>query len=213
MRIRADRRLSGVLLTGAAVSGAAALALASSDEPAPKPPPAAAAVSPAQLEQAAAPIRRVRTVIVHKREPLPVRLQVPSIGVDAPLIRLGLDARGALEVPQRWEQAGWFGRSARPGEHGSAVIAGHVDSTAGPAVFYRLGALRRGAAIRVRRRDGSTIRFRVHRVERWPKDHFPTAKVYGATRRPTLRLITCGGAFDAGSGHYTDNTIVFARRA
>jgi sortase (surface protein transpeptidase) len=135
---------------------------------------------------------------------------VPSIGVDASLVRLGLDARGALEVPARWEQAGWFSHGARPGERGTAVIAGHVDSTSGPAVFYKLGALRKGATIRVRRRDGSTIAFRVHRVERWPKDRFPTAKVYGATKHPSLRLVTCGGAFNAGSGHYTDNTIVFA---
>jgi sortase (surface protein transpeptidase) len=150
---------------------------------------------------------------VAHREPLPVRVQVPAIGVDASLVRLGLDASGALEVPRRPEQAGWFGRTARPGERGAAVIAGHVDSASGPAVFYRLGALQPGQTIRIRRRDRSSISFRIRRVERWPKDRFPTARVYRATRRPTLRLITCGGAFDARSGHYVDNTIVFASRA
>jgi sortase (surface protein transpeptidase) len=150
--------------------------------------------------------------VVRHREPLPVRLQVPAAGIDAPLVRLGLDERGALEVPQRPEQAGWFGRGARPGERGAAVIAGHVDSAVGPAAFYRLGALHPGDAIRVHRRDGSAVGFRVRRVERWPKARFPTARVYGATQRPSLRLITCGGAFDAASGHYVDNTIVFAVR-
>jgi sortase (surface protein transpeptidase) len=144
---------------------------------------------------------------------LPARVRIPAIGVDAPVIRLGLDRNGALEVPTRWGDAGWYVHSPRPGAPGPAVIAGHVDSTSGPAVFYRLGALHRGASIRVVRADGTTARFRVQRVERWPKAHFPTRRVYGDTRRPTLRLITCGGAFDSGTGHYTDNTIVFAARS
>jgi hypothetical protein len=87
-----------------------------------------------------------------------------------------------------------------------------VDSAVGPAVFYRLGALHRGDAIRVRRRDGSAVVFRVRRVERWPKARFPTARVYGATPRPSLRLVTCGGALDPAAGHSVDNTIVFADR-
>jgi sortase (surface protein transpeptidase) len=141
-----------------------------------------------------------------------VRVRIPSIGVDARLVRLGLDTGGALAVPRRWEDAGWFTGAARPGERGAAVIAGHVDSTSGPAVFYRLGALRAGAVVTIARRDGSAVRFRVRRVERWPKRRFPTRRVYGPTRRPALRLVTCGGAFDRASGHYVDNTIVFATR-
>jgi sortase (surface protein transpeptidase) len=212
MNPRAGRPLSRALLCGATVTGVAAVVVAAR-EPVPVPPPPAPAVSPARVEAlVTAPKAHPRPLVVRHREPLPVRLQVPAIGIDAPLVRLGLDERGALEVPQRPEQAGWFGRDARPGERGAAVIAGHVDSAVGPAVFYRLGALHRGDAIRVRRRDGSTVAFRVQRVERWPKARFPTARVYGATRRPSLRLVTCGGAFDAGSGHYVDNTIVFAAR-
>jgi sortase (surface protein transpeptidase) len=140
----------------------------------------------------------------------PARIRIPSIGVDARVIRLGLDASGALEVPGGWGDAGWYIHSPRPGQPGPAVMAGHVDSTSGPAVFYRLGALRPGAVIRVARADGTAVSFRVHRVERWSKAAFPTRLVYGGTRRPTLRLITCGGAFDRGTGHYVDNTIVFA---
>jgi hypothetical protein len=207
-----DPRVPSALLAGAAVFGAIAVAAELLRDTPPPPPPSAPAISPGGAVAPAHVVRRVRTVAVPHREPLPVRLQVPAIGVDAPLVRLGLDARGALEVPKRWEQAGWFGRTARPGERGAAVIAGHVDSTAGPAVFYRLGALRPDDAIRVRRRDGSSIAFRVRRVERWPKDRFPTARVYQPTRRPTLRLITCGGTFNPQSGHYLDNTIVFATR-
>jgi len=158
------------------------------------------------------PARHVRTPRPSHRLPLPVRLRIPEIGVDAPLIRLGLDEHRALEVPRRWDEAGWYAHGPRPGERGASVIAGHVDSTSGPAVFYRLGELHRRSRIEIRRRDGSTIHFRVRRVERWPKDRFPTALVYRRTRSATLRLITCGGAFDSASGHYLDNTIAFASR-
>ncbi|MDA0159909.1 class F sortase [Solirubrobacter ginsenosidimutans] len=142
--------------------------------------------------------------------PVPVRVVIPAIGVDAPLIRLGLDADGALEVPQRFDQAGWWTGGSRPGERGPAVIAGHVDSRTGPAVFYRLGKLRRGDRIVIRGRDGTSVTFRVKRSEQVRKDHFPTQRVYGATERPELRLITCSGTFDRSSGHYVDNTVVYA---
>ena len=208
-----DPRVPGALLAAAAICGAVAVGAELLRDTPPAPPPAARAVDRARSDAPRRVVRRVRTVAVAHREPLPVRVQVPAIGVDATLVRLGLDASGALEVPRRPEQAGWFGRTARPGERGAAVIAGHVDSASGPAVFYRLGALQPGQTIRIRRRDRSSISFRIRRVERWPKDRFPTARVYRATRGPTLRLITCGGAFDARSGHYVDNTIVFASRA
>jgi hypothetical protein len=178
----------------------------------PAPPPAPARVSSSVRGGgvAAAPRRHVRT---RARPAPPERIRIPAIGVNARVVRVGLDRAGALQVPGSWVDAGWYARGARPGEPGPAVIVGHVDSTAGPAVFYRLGALRAGAAIRVARGDGSVARFRVHRVERWPKSSFPTRLVYGATRRPTLRLVTCGGAFDGATGHYADNTIVFAVRS
>jgi sortase (surface protein transpeptidase) len=144
------------------------------------------------------------------RAPRPVRVLVPRIGVDAPLVRLGLDARGALEVPRGFREAGWWTGGPRPGERGPAVIAGHVDSRTGPAVFFRLALLRAGDVVVVRRRDGSRIRFTVRRVAHYPKARFPTTRVYGPTSRPELRLITCSGAFDHATGHYLDNTVVYA---
>jgi sortase family protein len=144
------------------------------------------------------------------RVSLPVRVRMPSVGIDAPLVRLGLDAKGALEVPERFDVAGWWSGGSRPGERGPAVIAGHVDSKTGKAVFYELSRLRRGDPVIVRRRDGSSIRFTVQGSAHYAKAHFPTARVYGATRRPTLRLITCSGVFDRSRGHYLDNTVVFA---
>jgi hypothetical protein len=150
----------------------------------------------------------------HRRRPRaapPARLQIRAIGVDTPLVRLGLDPTGALEVPRRFDVAGWWTGGARPGERGPAVIAGHVDSQTGPAVFFRVGSLRRGERILVERRDGSRLRFTVRRLAHYAKRSFPARRVYGPTRRPELRLITCSGAFDYATGHYLDNTVVYAR--
>jgi LPXTG-site transpeptidase (sortase) family protein len=139
-------------------------------------------------------------------------IRIPAIGVSAPVVALGLNADRTLEVPRRWGVTGWYTGGPEPGERGPAVIAGHVDSTSGPAVFYRLGQLRRGAMVHIRRADRSVVEFRVEGVERWPKDRFPTRRVYRATARSTLRLITCGGSFNGSTGHYLDNVIVYATR-
>ena len=142
----------------------------------------------------------------------PVSLRVPSIGIDTgPLVDLAKEADGSLEVPVDIDQAGWFSPGPAPGQFGPAVIAGHVDGDSRPGVFFRLGELRPGADISVTRADGTTARFVVDKVERYPKEAFPTAAVYGdANHRAELRLITCGGEFDAATGHYEDNVVAYA---
>jgi hypothetical protein len=140
----------------------------------------------------------------------PVRVRVPGIGVDSPLERLGIDGSGALQTPADYGQAGWFTGGPAPGDVGPAVLAGHVDSTAGPAVFWRLRDLVPGDEVLVDRTDGTTARFTVTRVERHPKDAFPTDEVYGPTPDAQLRLITCGGEFDRSARSYRDNVVVFA---
>ena len=129
------------------------------------------------------------------------------------MIRLGLNPDRSLEVPKDFGDTGWWTGGPRPGERGPAVIAGHVDSRTGPAVFYKIGDLRPGDAIVVHRSDGSRARFTVQGSRQYPKAHFPTARVYGRTPGPTLRLITCSGTFDSASGHYLDNTVVYASAA
>jgi sortase (surface protein transpeptidase) len=138
-------------------------------------------------------------------------VRVPRIDVDSRLARLGLAADGALETPADYGQAGWYDGGPAPGDVGPAVLAGHVDSTAGPAVFWRLGELVAGDEVLVDRADGSTARFTVTRVERHPKSAFPTDKVYGPTPDAQLRLVTCGGEFDRSQRSYRDNVVVFAR--
>jgi sortase (surface protein transpeptidase) len=106
--------------------------------------------------------------------------------------------------------AGWYAPGTRPGDPGSAVILGHVDSKRGPAVFFRLRELRRGDDVTITRADGSSVRFAVDRTEQYDKRRFPTDAVYYPTLAPELRLVTCGGEFDATAGHYRSNVIVFA---
>jgi sortase (surface protein transpeptidase) len=145
--------------------------------------------------------------------PEPVRVEIPRIGVSSDLLRLGLNDDGTVAVPplEADDRAGWYERGPTPGAVGPAVILGHVDSAAyGPGVFFELGALAPGDEVQVDRADGSVAVFTVDRVERHPKDRFPTIDVYGNTDDAQLRLITCGGAFDADAGSYEDNVIVFA---
>ena len=141
----------------------------------------------------------------------PVAIDIPSIRVSTRmLVDLGLITDGTLEAPRDFSSVGWYTAGPSPGELGAAVLTGHVDSYSGPAVFYRLGALRPGARVSITRKDGSTATFNIDQVLRFPKDRFPTALVYGSTSRAELRLITCGGSFDQKSGHYADNVVAFA---
>ncbi|MDX3453262.1 class F sortase [Streptomyces sp. ME02-8801-2C] len=141
----------------------------------------------------------------------PLRIRIPAIGVNAPLMGLGLTATGSLEVPplEREDLAGWYEAGTVPGETGTAIVAGHVDNADGPSVFYRLGALEKGGTVEVERLDGTTARFVVDAVEVYDRDHFPDEKVYGAASRPELRVITCGGSYTPETG-YEGNVVVFA---
>jgi sortase (surface protein transpeptidase) len=147
---------------------------------------------------------------VERQAPRPTHIRIPAIGVSARIIRLGLAAGGTMQTPKSYSVTGWFAPGAEPGERGPAVIAGHVDSKTSPGVFYKLGDLRRGDSIAITRADHSVIHFKVQGLETWPKASFPTKRVFGRTRTATLRLITCSGPFNSSSGHYVDNTIVYA---
>ncbi|HEX2312516.1 MAG TPA: class F sortase, partial [Thermomonospora sp.] len=139
----------------------------------------------------------------------PVRVRVPAIGVSARVIPLGLDGRGRLAAPRGYHEVGWNEAGPEPGEPGAAVMAGHVDSRSGPAVFYRLRRLRPGDRVHIDRADGTTVTFVVRRSARYPKDRVPDREVYGSGGTPQLRLITCGGKFDRSRRSYRDNVVVF----
>ncbi|MGS2616816.1 class F sortase [Micromonospora sp. LZ34] len=143
----------------------------------------------------------------------PTRIRIPRIGVDAPTVPLGLDRNQQIAVPavNQPNTTGWYKLGPSPGEVGTAVVVGHVDSRAtGRAVFFRLGALKPGDTIEVPRKDGKKARFIVDGVARYPKKKLPLSLVYGHTGKAQLRVITCGGDYDKAAKSYKDNIVVFA---
>ncbi|GAA2259380.1 class F sortase [Streptomyces ruber] len=173
---------------------------------------------PPQPASAAAADSRTTPQGVFARAPGPLpysvvdRVRIPSIQVNAPVMPVGLDRDGWVDAPppQDANLAGWFTGAVSPGEKGTAVLVGHVDNVRGPAVFYGLGALRKGNRVDVLRNDGRTARFEVYGVEVFRKDAFPGDRVYGDRGVPELRVITCGGGFSERDG-YAGNVVVFAR--
>ncbi|MCX4822918.1 class F sortase [Streptomyces sp. NBC_01142] len=141
----------------------------------------------------------------------PVRLRIPEIGVDAPVMRLGLGRNGSLDVPPTGNRnvTGWYGDGTPPGAKGTAIVAGHVDNTQGPAVFHDLGTLKKGHRIDVTRKDGRTAVFTIDAVEVYESDDFPDEKVYGPRDRAELRVITCGGGRSKKTGHQ-GNVVAYA---
>jgi sortase (surface protein transpeptidase) len=181
--------------------------------------PAKSAVPP---KQAAPPKRAVPTKAAAHIAPavpaihrsVPVRLAIPEIGLRTDLISVGLRPDGHLQTPplRGDAPAGWYEGSPTPGETGSSVIVGHVDSAHdGPAVFYPLRLVHVGDRITVTRADGGTVAFAVTRIALYPKDDFPSQEVYGPGDEPALTLVTCGGSFDRTHGTYRSNLIVFSR--
>jgi len=144
----------------------------------------------------------------------PVALRIPSIAVSTSVIRLGLNPDRTLQVPPLnyagTHEVGWYQLGPAPGQMGAAIIVGHVDSTSGPAVFYRLGSLTAGDTVQVIAANCETSTFVITTVAVYSKANFPTERVYGPTSDAELRLITCGGAFDAATGHYLSNIVAYA---
>ncbi len=143
---------------------------------------------------------------------VPTSVDIPAIGVHASIAPLGLGADGVIQVPDHFDQAGWYSGGPRPGDAGPAVLLGHVDSRTGPAVFFRLKELQPGDTVMVTSSTG-TESFIVDSVAKYPKTEFPTEAVYGPVSGRALRLVTCGGTFDNAQRSYLSNVIVFATPA
>ncbi|MGW4106108.1 class F sortase, partial [Streptomyces sp. NPDC004976] len=143
----------------------------------------------------------------------PTRLVIPGIDVDAPFTDLAIDSKGQLQPPpaHNTNLVGWYAKGVSPGERGTAIIAGHVDTATSPAVFARLGELEKGDRFRVLRDDGSKATFVVDETESFDKDDFPDERVYADTPDAQVRLITCAGDYDHSAKDYTENLVVFAR--
>lgn len=221
--------ITGVALMLFAIGTVLAVVAVTSQEHAPQPPASAAgtlgssttssrpaAVAPGSTFQGPEGNRQpatTTTTVSAMAKSEPTAIEIPAIGVRSTLNQVGLNPDGTLEVPRgdRYDQAAWYRGSPTPGSIGPSVIEGHIDSASqGPSVFFRLGDLRPGDEVTVRRADSAVAVFTVTAVRSYSKAAFPTTTVYANTDRPALRLITCGGAFDRSSGHYLNNTVVFA---
>jgi Sortase domain len=202
-RARSKSRLAGVAGVTLIVGGIGAIVIALlSQQHAPSPAAAAAGVTgPGAVKGPAL------------RRSMPVSVTIPAIGVQSRLLHLGLNSDGTIQVPSlatSADEAAWYKNSVTPGQAGTAVIEGHVDSYQGPAVFFRLGALRPGNQIDVTLADGITAVFRVTGVREYAKGNFPVKEIYGPADYAALRVITCGGDFDTATGHYLSSVVVFA---
>ena len=192
---------------------------------APQPPVSAAGSYAAGLPSSstkpgtrtAQPARNVAPNIVEAHGPIlpratPTHLTIPAIGVSSTLLGLGLNPDHTVQVPPLGadSEAGWYRYSPTPGQLGPAIILGHIDTARyGPGVFFKLGALRKGDSVSVRRSDGTVAVFRIDAVAAYKKNHFPTLTVYGNTDHAALRLITCGGKFDTSTKSYEENIVAF----
>ncbi|MGW5738561.1 MULTISPECIES: class F sortase [Streptomyces] len=157
------------------------------------------------------PAKAAAATVPSLPEAAPVRVGIPGLDVDVPLAPLARTEDGGLDAPPPDDPdlAGWDAVGTPPGSTGTAVIVGHVDTPVGPAVFYGLGALKKGAKVLVAREDGLTAEFTVDGVEEYEKDEFPSTRVYAPKARPELRLITCGGTYSKTDG-YSGNVVVYA---
>ncbi len=214
---RGWRVVAAVLLLVAAAGVTAVLR----GSPAPRPaallaPPAAAPLEPytaapdtpprrvpADTSAASAALGRLAA-----RVP-PVALRIPALGLAVSLSELGLNPDRTVEVPTDFRRPGWFRLGPTPGQVGSAVILGHVDSYRGPAVFFRLRSLRAGDRVEVQRADGAVARFAVRAVATYPKSNFPARQVYASHGGRSLQLVTCGGEFDRRARSYLSNVVVY----
>ena len=213
----ADERPQGIelrtiLIVGLVLVAIGAFVVAHALGAGSKLPPAAAQDIPASVGTAVPFAPNPASVAAPLAAANPMTIKIPAIKVDAPMTRLDLNANGTVQVPplSNHNLAGWYDRSVMPGAKGTSVILGHVDDYAGASVFFNVKTLHRGDAVYVTRADGVTAVFSVDGVQKAAKTNFPTSDVYGNVPYPALRLVTCGGPFDAKTGQYLDSIVVYA---
>lgn len=171
---------------------------------------APAEVSPAQPDEVKIPAPKPAPPPPEPVTQEPVSLRIPAIKLLAPIVKTGLETDGSLHVPSSPDQTGWYDLGPKPGDIGPAVITGHLDSAAGPGVFYNLKNVKSGDEIDVIRDDGSTAVFTVDKLARYPQDDFNTQAVYGSINTAGLRIITCSGIYSRTTKHYSDDLVVYA---
>jgi hypothetical protein len=199
-------RTWGSIAGALALIGSGCLILGLQEHQHPLAGPAPSKTVPRATKAKAAP---VQSAVLATARSTPVELKIPAISLAVSLSTLGLNTDGTVQVPTDIQQPGWYGLGPSPGEIGSAVILGHVDSQAGPAVFFELRSLVAGDIVNVTLADGVTAQFKVTSATMYPKTSFPDQLVYTSHGYSALQLVTCGGVFDEQTGHYLSNVVVY----
>ena len=207
-----SRTGANLMMVCAAALVVLAVSLVGGRDAAAERPRVAAAAPQAAAPAAPVPPDARQAAGKHLPRSRPVRLLIPKISVDAPFTDLALAPTGQLQPPPAHDTnlVGWYAGGASPGEAGTAIIAGHVDTTTSAAVFADLGRLRKGDVFHVVRADGRSATFVVDDAQTCPKDDFPSDLVYADTPQAQVRLITCAGDYDRTVRDYKDNLVVFA---
>lgn len=142
---------------------------------------------------------------------IPVRIQIPKIGMNAAVEQVGLGGDGSVNVPSSWWTVGWYNLGYKVGDAGSAVMSGHYDTNTGAAaVFFRVGSLSPGDIITVTNGNGSVLKFKVYKKEAYPWDQMPLSTIFGSAGRVQLNLITCSGTWDRTTKNYSHRTVVYS---
>jgi hypothetical protein len=209
-RFRHPSRKWGVIAAALVLVGAGCLILGLQEHQHPLAGPARSLqLSKTVKARAKAAPTPAKVALLATARSVPVELEIPALSLTVSLSRLGLNADGTVQVPTNVQQPGWYGLGPSPGEIGSAVILGHVDSQAGPAVFFTLRSLVAGDSVDVILADGVTAQFKVTSAAMYLKTNFPDSAVYTSHGFSALQLVTCGGVFDNQTGHYLSNTVVY----
>lgn len=214
----------GKATTAAASTTTSAATAAATPAPtvAPATPPAAVTTSQTSVTSVASVATSVTmsstSSAAHAATPtaprvIPVKLQIPAINVTAPVEVVGLTPDGAMDVPKQWNDVGWYEYGPTPGEVGNSAIAGHLDSTTAPAVFWRLGSLKPGDKVVVTLSNSHTVTFVVTAKVSYPYNSAPIDKVFGPSATANLNLITCGGSWDAFTKNYSNRIVVYTKKA
>ena len=209
--VRRSRRKWWVLAAGLLVVGGAGLAYGLQSQPRSLAGPITRHATPphgAAGSTKSVPSNVVVAPLTDRSTPLTLR--IPTIGLTKSLSLLGVNLNGTVQVPSQIQQPGWYQFGPSPGQLGSAVILGHVDSSRGPAVFFKLGTLVAGDLIGVTMANGSTAQFKVTSIAMYLKTQFPAQLVYAPHGDSSLQLVTCGGVFDSHTGHYLSNVVVYS---
>lgn len=143
---------------------------------------------------------------------VPVRIVIPRIDVNAPVVALGVDKNGYMETPSNGQELGWYKPGVMPGQRGNAVIDGHYDTATQSAIFFALRTVQKGDVLFVMTQNGLVLSFTVYDIARFDAYHFPIQTVFGASTDRNLNLITCEGEYDSLRHTYLERLVVFTRR-